>query len=87
MSRSPSRMTPIEMRELKVQLVDLEGKSLIRPSSSPWRATIAFAKEPDGSLRLCIDYHKLNEMTIKNRYALPRIDDMFDQLSGAKVFS
>src|SRR5574338_392724 len=80
-------MTPTKMREQKVQLVDLEGKNFIRPSSSPWGAAVVFAKKPDGSLRLCIDYRKLNEKTIKNRYPLPRIDDMFDQLSGAKIFS
>ena len=77
-SRPSSRMTPTEMKELKVQLVDLEGKSFIRPSSSPWGAAAVFAKKPDGSLRLCIDYCKLNERTIKNRCPLPRIDDLFD---------
>lgn len=75
------------MRELKVQLVDFEGKSFISPSSSPWGAAVVFAKKSDGSLRLRINYRKLNEKKIKNRYPLPRIDDLFDQLSGAKVFS
>lgn len=87
LSRPPSMMTPTEMKELKVQLADLEGKNFIQPSSSPWGADAVFAKKSDGSLRLCIDYCKLNEKTKKNRYLLPRINDLFDQLSRANVFS
>ena len=62
-------------------------KGLIRPSVSPWGAPVIFVKKKDGSLRLCIDYRQLNKVTIKNRYLLPRIDDLFDQVKGARVFS
>ena len=65
----------------------MEAKQFIRSISPPWDAAVVFVKKPDGTLRLCIDYRKLNELTIKNRYPLPRIDDMFVQLSGAKLFS
>ena len=80
-------MTTQELVELKVQLEELLEKGLIRPSVSPWGAPIIFVKKKDGSLRLCIDYRQLNKVTIKNRYLLPRIDDLFDQVKGAKVFS
>ena len=80
-------MSSKENEELKKQLIEFEAKQFIQSSSSPWGAAVVFVNKPDGSLRLCIDYRKLNEVTIKNRYPLPRIDDMFDQLSGAKVFS
>ena len=86
-SRPPTRMSTKENEELKKQLLELEAKHFIRSSSSPWGATVVFVRKSDGTLRLCVDYRKLNELTIKNRYPLPRIDDMFDQLSGAKVFS
>ena len=86
-SRPPNRMCPSEMEELRSQIEDLEQKNFIRTSSSPWGASALFIKKADGSLRLCIDYKKLNEFTIKNKYPLPRIDDLFDQLSGEKVFS
>ncbi|XP_060674056.1 uncharacterized protein LOC132804125, partial [Ziziphus jujuba] len=86
-SLPPYRMAPAELRELKVQLQDLVDKGFIRPSISPWGAPVLFVKKKDGSLRLCIDYRQLNKVTIPNRYPLPRIDDLFDQLQGAKVFS
>src|SRR5262249_24839305 len=82
-SITPYRMAPIELKELKVQLQDLLDKGFIRPSSSPWGAPVLFVKKKDGSLRLCIDYRQLNRVTVKNKYPLPRIDDMFDQLQGA----
>src|SRR5438876_7722258 len=73
--------------ELKKQLRELQEKGYIRPSSSPWGAPVLFVKKKDGSLCMCIDYRSLNEVTIKNKYPLPRIDDLFDQLKGAKFFS
>ncbi|GKG05837.1 hypothetical protein Tco_0325923, partial [Tanacetum coccineum] len=73
--------------ELSGQLKELQDKGFIRPSSSPWGALILFAKKKDGSFRMCIDYRELNKLTIKNRYALPRIDDLFDQLQGSQFFS
>ncbi|GKC63903.1 putative reverse transcriptase domain-containing protein, partial [Tanacetum coccineum] len=75
------------MQELLGQLQELLSNGLIRPSSSPWGAPILFVKKKDGSMRMCINYKELNKMTIKNRYPLPRIDDLFDQLHGAKYFS
>ncbi|KAA0054781.1 ty3-gypsy retrotransposon protein [Cucumis melo var. makuwa] len=86
-SRVPYRMAPAELKELKVQLQELLDKGFIRPSVSPWGALILFVKKKDGLMRLCIDYRELNKVTIKNRYPLPRIDDLFDQLQGATVFS
>ncbi|KAL0403807.1 UNVERIFIED_CONTAM: Transposon Ty3-I Gag-Pol polyprotein [Sesamum radiatum] len=80
-------MALAELRELKKQLQELMDKKLIRPSVSPWGAPVLFVKKKDGSLRLCIDYRELNKLTIKNKYPLPRIDDLFDQLKGAQVFS
>ncbi|GJR56674.1 putative reverse transcriptase domain-containing protein [Tanacetum coccineum] len=73
-------MAPIELKELKDQLQELLERGFIRPSVSPWGAPVLFVKKKDGSMRLCIDYHKLNKITIRNRYPLPRIDDLFDQL-------
>nr|GEW93828.1 putative reverse transcriptase domain-containing protein [Tanacetum cinerariifolium] len=73
--------------ELSGQLKELRDKSFIRPSSSPWGATVLFVKKKDGSFRMCIDYRELNKLTIKNRYSLPRIDDLFDQLQGSQYFS
>ncbi|XP_058211686.1 uncharacterized protein LOC131323861 [Rhododendron vialii] len=83
----PYRFAPAELRELKVQLQELEDLGFIRPSTSPWGAPALFAQKKDGSLRLCIDYRKLNHVTIKNKYPMPRIDDLFDQLRGATCFS
>ncbi|KAL4017964.1 hypothetical protein IC575_021549 [Cucumis melo] len=80
-------MAPAELKELKVQLQELLDKGFIRPSVSPWGAPVLFVKKKDGSMRLCIDYRELNKVTVKNRYPLPRIDDLFDQLQGATVFS
>ncbi|MGV7343189.1 reverse transcriptase family protein, partial [Mycobacterium kansasii] len=81
------RMTPVELQELKKQLEELLEQGFIRPSVSPWAAPVLFVRKKDGSLRLCIDYRKLNQATIKNKYPLPRIDDLFDQLRGAQFFS
>ena len=86
-SRRSYRMAPKELAELKTQLQDLLNKGFIRPSSSPWGCPAIFVKKKDQTLRLCVDYRPLNEVTIKNKYPLPRIDLLFDQLSGAKVFS
>nr|XP_012466402.1 unnamed protein product [Gossypium raimondii] len=77
------RMAPTELKELKTQLQELVDRGFVRPSHSPWGALVLFVKKKDGSLRLCIDYRQLNKVTIKNKYPLPRIDDLFDQL---KVF-
>ncbi|KAL4281883.1 hypothetical protein GQ457_03G019080 [Hibiscus cannabinus] len=86
-SISPYRMAPKELKELKIQLQELLDRGFIRPSTSPWEAPILFVKKKDESLRMCIDYRQLNKMTVKNKYPLPRIDDLFDQLRGASVFS
>jgi hypothetical protein len=86
-SKRPYHMPPKELAELKTQLQELLDKGYIRPSSSPWGCPALFVKKKDGSLRMCIDYRPLNAVTIKNKYPLPRIDVLFDQLSGAKVFS
>ena len=82
---TPHRMAPVELQELRVQLQELLDKGFIRPSTSPWGAPVLFAKKKDKTLRLCIDYRQLNRVTIKNRYPLPRIDDLFDQSRGARV--
>ncbi|GJU82130.1 putative reverse transcriptase domain-containing protein, partial [Tanacetum coccineum] len=79
-ARAPYRLAPSEMKELSKQLQELLEKGFIRPSSSPWGAPVLFVKKKDGSFRMCIDYRELNKLTIKNRYPLPRIDDLFDQL-------
>ena len=81
------RMAPAELQELKVQLQELLDRGFIRLSTSPWGAPILFAKKRDKTLRLCIDYRQLNRATIKNRYPLPKIDDLFDQLRGTRVYS
>ncbi|GKC56125.1 putative reverse transcriptase domain-containing protein [Tanacetum coccineum] len=86
-AKSPCRLTPSELEELSGQLKELQDKGFIRPSSSPWGALVLFVKKKDGSFRMCIDYKELNKLTIKNRYPLPRIDDLFDQLQGSQYFS
>ncbi|KAA0042309.1 reverse transcriptase [Cucumis melo var. makuwa] len=86
-SQAPYRMAPSELKELKMQLQELVDKGYIRPSVSPWGALVLFVKKKDGTLRLCFDYRQLNKVTIRNKYPLPRIDDLFDQLRGAALFS
>ena len=86
-SLSPYRMAQAELKELKTQLQELVDRGFIRPSISPWGASVLFVKKKDDTWRLCIDYRQLNKVTIRNRYPLPRIDDLFDQLQGARVFS
>ncbi|CAA7032416.1 unnamed protein product [Microthlaspi erraticum] len=86
-SKTPYRMAPAELAELKKQIEDLLSKGFIRPSVSPWGAPVLFVKKKDGSFRLCIDYRGLNRVTVKNRYPLPRIDELLDQLRGATWFS
>ncbi|GKE58231.1 putative reverse transcriptase domain-containing protein [Tanacetum coccineum] len=86
-AHAPYRLAPSEMKELVDQLKELSDKGFIRPSSSPWGAPILFVKKKDGSFRMCIDYRELNKLTVKNRYPLPRIDDLFDQLQGSSVYS
>ncbi|CAL2271224.1 unnamed protein product [Prunus armeniaca] len=84
---TPYRMAPAELRELKTQLQELVDLGLIRPSVSLWGALVLFVRKKDGTMRLCIDYRQLNKVTVRNRYPLSRIDDLFDQLKGAKYFS
>ncbi|GJZ87118.1 putative reverse transcriptase domain-containing protein [Tanacetum coccineum] len=86
-ARAPYRLAPSKMKELSEQLQELSDKGFIRPSSSPWGAPVLFVKKKDGSFRMCIDYRELNKLTVKNRYPLPRIDDLFDQLQGSSVYS
>jgi len=86
-SIAPYRMAPAELAELKKQIKELLEKQFIRPSVSPWGAPVLLVKKKDGSSRLCVDYQQLNKLTIKNKYPLPRIDDLMDQLHGAAVFS
>ena len=86
-SITPYRMAPAELKELKLQLKDLIDKGFIQHSISPWGAPTLFIKKKDGSLRMCIDYRKIQKVTIKNNYPLPRIDNLFDQLQGASYFS
>ncbi|GKC61605.1 putative reverse transcriptase domain-containing protein [Tanacetum coccineum] len=86
-ARAPYRLAPSGMEELSTQLQELSDKGFIRPSSSPWGAPVLFVKKKDGSFRMCIDYRELNKLTVKNRYPLPRIDDLFDQLQGSSVYS
>jgi hypothetical protein len=86
-SRTPYRMSTPELDELKMQLKEMMDKGYIQPSVSPWGAPILFIKKKESTLRLCIDYMKLNKVTIKNKYPLPRIDELFDQLGGVSIFS
>ena len=80
-SRAPYRMAPTELKELKTQLQELLDKGFVRPSVSPWSALVLFITH-----RMCIDYWKINKVTVKNKYPFPRIEDLFDQLKGASVF-
>ncbi|GKA18650.1 putative reverse transcriptase domain-containing protein [Tanacetum coccineum] len=86
-ARAPYRLALSEMKELSDQLQELFDKGFIRPSSSPWGALVLFVKKKDISFQMCIDYPELNKLTVKNRYPLPRIDDLFNQLQGSSVYS
>ncbi|GKE25784.1 putative reverse transcriptase domain-containing protein, partial [Tanacetum coccineum] len=86
-ARPPYRLALSEMKELLEQLQELSDKGFIRPSYSSWGAPVLFVKKKDGSFRMCIDYRELNKLTVKNRYPLPRIDDLFDQLQGSSIYS
>ena len=84
-SMTRHRMSPVELQELRVQLQGLLDKGLIKSSTSPWGASVLFAKKKGKTLRLCIDYRQWNRVMIQNRYPLPRIDDLFNQSRGARV--
>jgi hypothetical protein len=86
-SKSPYRMSTPELKELQLQLEEILKKGYIHLSMSPWGSQVLFVKKKDGTLRLCIDFRQLNKVTVKNKYPLPRIDDIFDQLKDAKIFS
>ncbi|GKE18039.1 putative reverse transcriptase domain-containing protein [Tanacetum coccineum] len=86
-ARAPYRLAPFEMKELSEQLKELSDKGFIRPSSLHWGAPVLFVKKKGGSFWMCIDYRELNKLTVKNRYPLPRIDDLFDQLQGSSFYS
>nr|GEU64970.1 retrotransposable element Tf2 [Tanacetum cinerariifolium] len=86
-ARAAYRLAPSKMKELSEQLQELSDKGFIRPSSSPWGSSVLFVKKKDGSFRMCIDYQELNKLTVKNRYPLPRMDDLFDQLQGSSIYS
>ncbi|GJU40369.1 putative reverse transcriptase domain-containing protein [Tanacetum coccineum] len=86
-ARAPYRLAPSEMKYLSEQLQELSDKGFIRPSSSPWGAPVLLVKKKDRSFWMCIDYRELNKLTVKDRYPLPRIDDLFDQLQGSSVYS
>nr|GEU43199.1 transposon Ty3-G Gag-Pol polyprotein [Tanacetum cinerariifolium] len=86
-ARAPYQLAPSEMKELSEQLQELSDKGFIRLSSSPWGALVLFVKKKDGSFRMCIDYQELNKLTVKNRYPLSRINDLFDQLQGSSIYS
>ncbi|GJR90338.1 hypothetical protein Tco_0214349 [Tanacetum coccineum] len=86
-ARLPYKLAPLEMQELSDQMQELLDKGFIRPSSPPWGAPVLFVKKKDGSFRMCIDCRELNKLTVKNRYPLLRIDDLFDQLQGSSVYS
>jgi hypothetical protein len=86
-TKAPYRMSHEELKELKVQLEELLMKGYIKPNKSPYGALVFFVHKKDGTLNMCVDYKALNKVTMKNRYPLPRIDDLFDRLSRAKMFS
>ena len=85
-SKRPYRMPTKDLEEIKKQIKELLDKGYIRPSSSPWESLVLLVEKKDGSLRMVVDYRGLNEVTLKNKYPLPTINDLFDQLQGAKVF-
>jgi hypothetical protein len=85
-SKRPYRMSVEELKELKKKLTELQEAGYIHPSSSPWGAPVLFVQKKDGSQRMCVDYRSLNDVTVKNKYLLPRIEDLFDQMRGARVF-
>nr|GFC38244.1 putative reverse transcriptase domain-containing protein [Tanacetum cinerariifolium] len=86
-ARAPYRLAPSEMKKLSGHLKELSDKGFIRPSFTHWGAPVLFVKKKDGSFRMCIDYQELNKLTVKNRYPLPKIDNLFDQLQGSSVYS
>ncbi|MFS8007030.1 putative nucleotidyltransferase, Ribonuclease H [Helianthus anomalus] len=86
-ARAPYHLAPTELEELSKQLQELLDKVFIRPSSSPWGAPVLFVKKKDGTFKMCIDYRELNKVIVKNRYPLPRIDDLFNQLEGSSYYS
>ena len=86
-SRSPYHMSIPELTKWRIQLQELLEKVYIEPSVSPWRAPVLFVKNKDGTFKMCIDYKQLNKIIVKNKYPLPRINDMFDDIDGAKIFS
>jgi hypothetical protein len=86
-SKRAYRVDVKDLIELKKQLEELLEKGFIHPSSSPWGAPVLFVNKKDGSRIMCLDYRSLNEVTIKNNYPLPRIEDLFDQMRGATIFS
>jgi hypothetical protein len=86
-SKRPYRMSIEELKELKKQLTELQEAGYIRPSSSPWGAPVLFVQKKDGSQRMCVDYRTLNDVAVKNKYPLPHIEDLFDQMRDARVFS
>ena len=85
-SKAPYHMAQTKLKELKTQLQELLDKGFVRPSVSPCGAPVLFVKKKDGTLRMCIDYQQINKVTVKNKYSLPRIEDLFDHLKGASVF-
>jgi hypothetical protein len=85
--KAPNKMAPLELKELNEQLQELYDKGFIHPSSSLWGALVLFVKKKDKLMRMCIDYHELNKVMIKNKYLLPRIDNLLDHLQGMRVFS
>jgi hypothetical protein len=86
-SKTPYRMSTPELKELQMQLEEVLKKGYIWPSVSPWGSPVLFVRKKDGTLSLCIDFRQLNKVNVKNKYPLPRIDDLFDQLKDAKIFS
>jgi hypothetical protein len=85
--KRPYRMSVEELKELKKQLMELQEVGYIRPNSSPWGAPVLFVQKKDGSQGMCVDYRSLNDVTIKNKYLLPCVEDLFDQRRGARIFS